>query len=64
MKERLESLRVEYERGQRHLELLDRQRQELRDRLLRIDGAIQVLEELLTPEPVAAGNGREPAVGS
>ena len=49
----MESLRGEYERGPRHLELLDRQRGELRDRLLRIGGAIQVLEELLSPEPVA-----------
>jgi len=53
MKERLESLQIDYERGQRHLELLDRQRGDLRDRLLRIAGAIQVLEELLSPEPVA-----------
>jgi hypothetical protein len=43
---RLEALRVEHERGHRHLELLERQRRQLLDRLLRIEGAIQVLEAL------------------
>jgi hypothetical protein len=50
MRQRLDALRVEQERGRRHLELLDRQRQELGDRLLRIGGAIQVLDELLSAE--------------
>jgi hypothetical protein len=62
MKERLESLRVEYERGQRHLLLLDRQRQELHERLLRIDGAIQVLEEFMAAEP-ALTPGPSPNAG-
>ena len=43
---RLEELRREFERGRQHLENVERQRQELRDTLLRISGAIQVLEEL------------------
>jgi hypothetical protein len=46
MSERLAQLRAERERGERQLELLDRHRAELRDTLLRISGAIQVLEEL------------------
>ena len=46
MKERLVELRAEFEKGQEQLRLLDRQRAELRDTLLRISGAIQVLEEL------------------
>lgn len=46
METRLEELRHEYERGRQHLENVERQRQELRDTLLRISGAIQVLEEL------------------
>ncbi len=46
MEKRLEQLRLEYEKGQRQLELLDRRRQEVRDTLLRISGAIQVLGEL------------------
>ncbi len=49
---RLEQLRQEREQGTRQLELLDARRRELRDTLLRIDGAIQVLAEL-----AAAGNG-------
>jgi prefoldin subunit 5 len=47
MKERLAELKAEFEKGQQHLQLLDQQRAELRDTLLRISGAIQVLEELL-----------------
>lgn len=43
---RLHELRAEFEQGQAKLIELDRHRQELRDGLLRISGAIQVLEEL------------------
>lgn len=46
IRERLRDLQLEFERGQKQLEGLDRQRQELRDTLLRISGAIQVLEEI------------------
>ena len=44
---RLEELQTELAKGQRHLEALDHERQEVRDTLLRITGAIQVLEELV-----------------
>lgn len=47
MQERLAELRAEFEKGQQQLHLLDQQRAELRDTLLRISGAIQVLEELV-----------------
>ena len=47
---RLKELREEWEKGTRQLELLDRQRAELRETLLRIEGAIQVLEELARSE--------------
>jgi len=47
---RLTELRAEWEKGARQLELLDRQRAELRETLLRIEGAIQVLEELSRAE--------------
>jgi prefoldin subunit 5 len=50
MKERLAELKAEFEKGQQHLQLLDQQRAEVRDTLLRISGAIQVLEELLKQE--------------
>lgn len=43
---RLQELRAEWDKGVRQLEQLDRQRAELRETLLRIEGAIQVLEEL------------------
>lgn len=46
VQDRLDELRAEAETGQRQLQLLDARRAELRDTLLRIDGAIQVLEEL------------------
>jgi hypothetical protein len=47
MNDRLMQLKSELQKGQQELALLDRRRQELRDTLLRISGAIQVLEELL-----------------
>lgn len=50
MKERLAELKAEFEKGQQHLQLLDQERAEVRDTLLRISGAIQVLEELLKQE--------------
>jgi hypothetical protein len=40
-------LREELAKGQHHLDLLDQQREQVRDTLLRITGAIHVLEELL-----------------
>jgi prefoldin subunit 5 len=46
MNDRLIQLKKELERGQQQMALLEQRRQELRDTLLRISGAIQVLEEL------------------
>ena len=48
MEQRLRELREEFERGEKQLTLLDQKRQELRDTMLRISGAMQVLEELLS----------------
>jgi prefoldin subunit 5 len=47
MEQRLNELRREFERGQQQMALLDQRRQELRDTILRINGAILVLEELI-----------------
>jgi septal ring factor EnvC (AmiA/AmiB activator) len=47
MNERLVQLRAELEKGEHRLRQLDRERQEVRDTMLRISGAIRVLEELL-----------------
>lgn len=50
MTNRLEDLKREFEKGKQRLEALDRERQELRDTMLRISGAIQVIEELLSQQ--------------
>lgn len=45
--QRIEELRSELAKGRQHLDALDQERQEVRDTMLRISGAIQALEELL-----------------
>lgn len=50
MKERLAELKAEFTLGQQRLQALDQQRASLRDTLLRISGAIQVLEELVSQD--------------
>ena len=47
MLDRLQQLKDELQRGQQEMTRLDRQRLELRDTMLRISGAIQIIEELL-----------------
>ncbi|RJF78185.1 hypothetical protein D3877_24010 [Azospirillum cavernae] len=47
LKERLETLRAEYRAGQEQLAALDTRRADLQTTMLRIAGAIQVLEETL-----------------
>ncbi|MGH6839736.1 MAG: peroxiredoxin family protein [Methylocella sp.] len=47
MQTRLEALRKEFETGQAEFEKVERQRTYLRETMLRISGAVQVLEELL-----------------
>jgi flagellar biosynthesis chaperone FliJ len=46
LEQKLQELRYEYAKGQQQLAQLEQRRQELRDTMLRISGAIQVLEEL------------------
>ena len=47
MEQKLRELREEFERGQEQTAFLDQRRQQLRATMLRISGAIQVLEELM-----------------
>jgi septal ring factor EnvC (AmiA/AmiB activator) len=58
LKKRLEQLRQEFASGQNQLADLDQKRANLRDTLLRISGAIQVLEETLGE---AAGEDTTPS---
>lgn len=55
---RLQTLKHEYEAGQKMLADLEMKQSELQKTLLRISGAIQVLEEMLADEG-AASTGRE-----
>ena len=50
---RLEELKKELEPGQAKLQKVEMQRTYLRETVLRIDGAVQVLEELLAGGPHA-----------
>lgn len=61
LQNRLEVLRKEFEAGQVRLRDLEMQEARLRETLLRISGAIQVLEELLQPDGSAPGPGSGPA---
>ena len=59
MKEQLEKrlieLKSEFEAGQKMLAELEKKRADLETTLLRISGAIQVIEELLAAQPSEAG---------
>ncbi len=46
IEKRLGELRRELEQGYRRMAILDKEREETRDTILRIKGAVQVLEEL------------------
>ena len=59
--ERLQALRQEYQTGQTMLAELEAKQLDLRQTLLRIAGAIQVLEELLAD---AEASGPGPAAGA
>ncbi|WP_137148772.1 hypothetical protein [Mycolicibacterium sp. CR10] len=52
VRDRLLELQAERTLGEERLAMLDRQRDELRAVILRIDGAVQVLEELLAGDAV------------
>ena len=54
---RLEELKKELEAGQAELQKVEMQRTYLHETVLRIDGAKQVLEELLAQQPQGQQNG-------
>jgi hypothetical protein len=54
---RLEQLKKELETGQAELQKVEMQRAYLHETVLRIGGAVQVLEELLTDGPPATADG-------
>lgn len=60
MQTRLEALKEELEAGQAELEKVERQRTYLRETMLRISGAQQVLEELLAEGQAGGHNGAGP----
>ena len=68
LEERLVALRKEYEAGRQMLADLEARQLELQQTLLRIGGAVQVLEELLgdgdPAAPPIATEGRVPANAS
>jgi predicted nuclease with TOPRIM domain len=62
LQQRLEELKKEFETGQARLREVEMQEARLRETLLRISGAIQVLEEALAAESDAgADDGRQGA---
>lgn len=52
--QRLQTLRAEYDSGQKLLAELDAKKAQVTETMLRISGAIQVLEEVLASEEAAA----------
>lgn len=57
---RLEELRAEYEKGKATVEELEAKLFSVRSTMLRISGAIQVLEEELGHGAAAPANGKHP----
>jgi len=57
MKARLKELQAEYQKGQEQLATLEQEATNVRNAMLRIGGAIQVLQELLQEELDPAVNG-------
>lgn len=51
LQQRLQDLKTEFEDGQKILAELEAKQANLRETLLRISGAIQVLEEMLSETP-------------
>jgi len=56
---RLENLKTEYQKGQERLTALEQETANVKASMLRISGAIQVLEELLVAETDSGGIDNE-----
>lgn len=61
MEKRVSELETEYREGQRMLADLEAKQADLQQTLLRISGALQVLNELLAAENASETGGAEPA---
>lgn len=60
IQDRLKTLNTEYETGQKMLAELDAKRAALTSTLLRIEGAIQVLKEMVGPDELMGAKGSDP----
>ncbi|MCP2729236.1 hypothetical protein [Limnofasciculus baicalensis] len=60
LEQRLQSLKVEFESGQKILADLEAKQANIRETLLRISGAIQVIEEELNKASEVAENRNQP----
>lgn len=64
LEQRLAELKTQFEQGRKLLNDLEAQQANLRTSLLRLSGAIEILEELLAKENQSRGNGVEQPDGS
>ncbi len=60
LEKRLKELKAEFESGQKMLAELETKQTNLRNTLLRISGAVQVIEEELAKDSPHPGNGGSP----
>lgn len=60
LRTRLAGLKSEFEKGQKRLEELETETNHLRQTLLRISGAVQILEELLAQTEQQAAQAQTP----
>ena len=63
LEQRLQALKAEFEAGQKMLADLEARQAQLRETLLRISGAMQVLEELLAAVPSDSVQSAEGTAG-
>ena len=59
IEKRLESLQIEYKKGEEQLGTLEQEVVQLKSTILRISGAIQVLQELLATESSSSVKNNE-----